>query len=294
MSEPSPDGQISVPRGTGGPVLIFDSGLGGLTVLRHVIDQMPMVNIVYCADNAGFSYANWEEVALVTRIVSLIGELVARFKPCAIVIACNTATTIALEALRTAFSDDGPGIPIVGTVPAIKVAAKVSQSRMFSVLATPGTVRRDYTKALIAVFAGTCDVTLVGVDKLSAIAEAKMFGQLVDIPNLYRLIKPAFVEKDGRRTDTIVLGCTHYPLIKDELVLASPWPVRFIDPAPAIARRLQDVLGGRMSQPAGEKSRQFVFTSAENSRKELKFLDDYGFEGASVFEFSGQDIWRKT
>ncbi len=269
-----------------GPVLIFDSGFGGLTVYRHVVDQMPGVDVLYCADNAAFPYGGWEEAALAARNVALVGGLIEKFSPCAILIACNTATTISIDALRDAYSDAGPGIPVVGTVPAIKVAAETSRSRLFSVLATPATVHRDYTKALIAAFAGDCDVNLVGVEQLAAIAEERMRGTAVDLERLSEIIAPAFIEKAGRRTDTIVLGCTHYPLIEAEMIAASPWPVRFIDPAPAIARRLREVKGNVAVDPNGSGRREIVFTALVNKEATQPILDSFGFERQIIFEFS--------
>ncbi len=268
-----------------GPVVVFDSGFGGLTVYRHVVDQMPGTDLVYCADNEGFPYGDWEEAALVARIVTLVGRLIDKFRPSAVLIACNTATTISIGALRAAYNDAGPGVPIVGTVPAIKVAAETSESRLFSVLATPATVHRDYTRALIAAFAGDCDVTLVGVKELAAIAEDRMRGSVVDVAQLSGLIAPAFIEKAGRRTDTIVLGCTHYPLIETELVSASRWPVRFIDPAPAVARRLRDVLGDVAAHPDTPARREIVFTAHVNKQAPQPVLDAYGFEQQTTFEF---------
>jgi glutamate racemase len=268
-----------------GAILVFDSGFGGLTVYSHVADQMPGADMIYCADNAGFPYGDWEEGPLVVRIVALVGRFIDKFNPSAILIACNTATTISIDALRAAYSDAGTGIPIVGTVPAIKVAAEISESRMFSVLATPATVHRDYTRALIAVFAGDCDVTLVGVDQLAAIAEERMRGCAVDVAQLSKLISPAFVEKAGQRTDTVVLGCTHYPLIEAELIAASPWPVRFIDPAPAIARRLHDVLGDVKVDPGDAGRREIVFTAPVDNQAVQPVLDSYGFALQMIFEF---------
>ncbi|MBZ0216319.1 MAG: glutamate racemase [Fimbriimonadaceae bacterium] len=268
-----------------GPILVFDSGLGGLTVLRQITARMPGTRVVYCADNGGFPYGNWDESALVARIVRLMDVLVERVRPAGLVIACNTATTIALEALRAAFTETGPRIPVVGTVPAIKVAAKESKSRVFSVLATPGTVKRDYTKALMAVFAGDCDVTLVGVEQLAAIAERKMWGDTVDLDVLAKLIAPAFKEVGGRRTDTIVLGCTHYPLIEHELALAAPWPVRFIDPAPAIARRVVDVMAGENCELGTEKSCEIIFTADGVDISRMPDHEIYGFNTQTILSF---------
>ena len=261
-----------------GPVLIFDSGLGGLTVFRHVFKEMPDDHLVYFVDNDGFPYGDREEEALVDRLVALIGKIIEDIHPRAIVIACNTATTIAIDALRAAYTQQEPWVPIVGTVPAIRVAAKVSESRMFSVLATPGTVHRDYTKALIDDFAGDCDVALVGVDQLAAIAEAKMYGREIDIAQLSVLIRTAYLEKAGKRTDTIVLGCTHYPLIETELEEAGPWPVHFIDPAPAIARRLRVVLEENNLEQGQKRACEIIFTKQIDAYAGLAILNEFDFK----------------
>lgn len=220
-------------------VLLFDSGMGGLTVARAVRHELPFAHLVYSADNAAFPYGAWEERALVRRILTVMGELIERVEPDIVVIACNTASTIALSQLRETF-----GLPFVGTVPAIKPAAAQSKSHIIGVLATPGTVRREYTHALIHDFASHCHVTLHGAPKLAEIAERKLKGVPVDLDELTAEIAPVFVEEGPKRTDIVVLGCTHYPLLADEMAKVEPWVVRYIDPAPAIARRVADVLKG--------------------------------------------------
>jgi glutamate racemase len=133
-------------------------------------------------------------------------------------------------------------VPFVGTVPAIKPAAAQTKSGIVGVLATPGTVRREYTQTLIHDFASHCRVMLHGAPRLAEIAELKLKGVPVDLGELEAEIAPVFVGEDGRRTDVVVLGCTHYPLLTDEMAKVEPWVVRYIDPAPAIARRVADVL----------------------------------------------------
>lgn len=218
-------------------ILVFDSGVGGLTVLREIRAALPQASFVYVADNAAFPYGAWDEAALADHVIALFGDLVRDHQPDLCVIACNTASTLVLPGLRAAFA-----LPFVGTVPAIKPAVAASRSRMISVLGTPGTVARDYTKGLIKDFAGDCQVMLVGAAGLAAEAEARFSGGAADAQNIAAEIAPAFVEKDGRRTDTVVLACTHYPLLTDELRAAAPWEVDWIDPAPAIARRVVQVL----------------------------------------------------
>jgi glutamate racemase len=228
-------------------ILLFDSGMGGLTVARSVRHELPFAHLVYAADNAAFPYGAWEERALVSRILAVMDRLIARVEPDIVVIACNTASTIALSALREAFD-----VPFVGTVPAIKPAAAQTKSGIIGVLATPGTVRREYTQALIHDFAAHCKVMLHGAPKLAEMAERKLKGVPADLDELKAEIMPVFAEEGGRRTDIVVLGCTHYPLLADEMAKVEPWVVRFIDPAPAIARRVADVLKDR---PRSEASK---------------------------------------
>ncbi|MDF2619455.1 MAG: glutamate racemase [Xanthobacteraceae bacterium] len=224
-------------------ILVFDSGLGGLSVFRELARARPDARFVYAADDAGFPYGARSEEDLVARVVGVMDALIARLAPDAVVIACNTASTLVLPVLRARYS-----IPFVGTVPAIKPACEGSLTKQVSVLATPGTVKRDYTQALIRDFAGACRVTLVGSTRLAGLAEAVMAGEAVADEEFAAEVAPAFVRegkiRDGKsRTDTVVLACTHYPLVLDRLQKVAPWPVRWVDPAPAIARRLSSLIG---------------------------------------------------
>ena len=219
-------------------ILVFDSGLGGLTVFREVVKARSDANYVYVADDAFFPYGRHGEGPLVGRVVPLMEDLIAAHAPDLVVIACNTASTLVLPHLRARFT-----VPFVGTVPAIKPACSASRSRLVSVLGTEATVRREYTRALIRDFGQGCDVTLVGSAHFAALAEAALHAAPVDDDAIAREIAPCFVERDGRRTDTVVLACTHYPLLLDRMVRLAPWPVDWIDPAPAIARRVTDLVG---------------------------------------------------
>jgi glutamate racemase len=220
-------------------ILVFDSGLGGLTVFREVVKARPDASFVYVADDACFPYARHGETELVGRVVPLMADLIATHAPDLVVIACNTASTLVLPELRTHFT-----VPFVGTVPAVKPACLASRSRLVSVLGTEATVRREYTRALIRDFGQGCDVRLVGAAHLAAIAEAALRDEAVEDDAIAREIAPCFVTAtDGRRTDTVVLACTHYPLLLDWLERLAPWPVAWIDPAPAIARRMTDLIG---------------------------------------------------
>jgi glutamate racemase len=253
--------------------LIFDSGLGGLSVLAEIRRLRLDVEIAYAADDAAFPYGRLSEGTLVARVETVMARLIRETEPDIVVIACSTASTLALPTLRAAH----PRLPFIGTVPAIKPAAAASRSGLISVLATRGTVARDYTRALVRDHAADCEVTLVGSSLLALIAERVMRGEAVEDAEIAREIKPCFVERAGRRTDHVVLACTHFPLIVERLERLSPWPVAFIDPAPAIARRLDALLGA--ARPGARTSREgaAIFTSGEGPPPELqKTLRRYG------------------
>ncbi|TNC10251.1 glutamate racemase [Methylobacterium terricola] len=220
-------------------VLVFDSGLGGLTVLAEVRRARPDARVVYAADDAAFPYGGLAEPVLVERVLAVMQRLIALHAPDLVVVACNTASTLVLPALRRRFD-----IPFVGTVPPIKPAAAATRSGLVSVLATPGTVRRDYTRDLVETYAAGCAVTLVGATGLASLTEAALSGLPVSDADLWAEIGPCFVEGAAGRTDVVVLACTHYPLLLARYQAIAPWPVTWIDPAPAIARRMTQLIGG--------------------------------------------------
>ncbi|WP_441237101.1 glutamate racemase [Bradyrhizobium sp. 930_D9_N1_4] len=237
-------------------ILVFDSGLGGLTVLREVVAARSDAHYVYVADDAFFPYGHHSEDEIIARVVPLMGELIGTHDPDLVVIACNTASTLVLSHLRAAYS-----LPFVGTVPAIKPACAQSKTRRVSVLGTKGTVKREYTKALIRDYAQGCEVTLVGSPDLASLAERELGGHEISDGDILAELAPCFVGEDPTsRTDTVVLACTHYPLLLDRMKKLAPWPVEWIDPAPAIARRVSDLLGARTGGIAQSGAEMF-FTS---------------------------------
>lgn len=239
-------------------ILVFDSGLGGLTVLREIVRARPDAHYVYVADDAFFPYGHHSEEQIIARVVPLIGELIASHAPDLVVIACNTASTLVMSHLREAYQ-----VPFVGTVPAIKPACASSKTKRVSVLGTKGTVKREYTKRLIEDFAQGCEVTLVGSAELASLAESALSGNDVSDRDIAAELVPCFVGSgvsDPARTDTVVLACTHYPLLLDRLVQIAPWPVDWIDPAPAIARRASDLLGPA-NGPFDQAGAEMIFTS---------------------------------
>jgi glutamate racemase len=257
-------------------LLVFDSGLGGLTVHKALRDTLPQAETVYIADDAAFPYGDLADHALIERVCAVMGHLIPALHPDLVVIACNTASTLVLPDLRSRF-----GMPFVGTVPAIKPAAEASLSRCIAILATPATVKRDYTQGLIREFAGDCDVILHAPAQLAMRAEKVFEGGLVSDHDLRADIAPCFVEADGRRTDTVVLGCTHYPLLLERFRAVAPWSVNWIDPAPAIARRAEALLASRQfmgERDAMQHSHLFINTGADDLYGRMRGpLANYGF-----------------
>jgi len=235
------------------PILFFDSGVGGLSVLEPTLKLLPNAPVVYCADSAGFPYGKKSDAELASRIPALLGRLVERYHPRLAVIACNTASTIALEHVRFALD-----LPVVGTVPAIKPAAEISKSRVIGVLGTEATVRQPYVDDLAAKFAADCTIIRHGSPELVELAEAKLAGEEINLDAIRKAAQPMF-DADGR-IDTVVLACTHFPLLQDELRAAFP-DVNYIDGGPGIARRIA-YLTREQPWPASPSVGTVVFTGA--------------------------------
>ena len=234
---------------------------------------MPQRRYVYVADDAGFPYGGWEEGPLQERMIKVFGDLIERYNPEAIVIACNTATTLGIHVLRETY----PDTTFVGTVPAIKPAAERTRSGLVSVLATPGTVQRQYTRELIEQYALKCEVNLVGSADLAALAETYIRGGFVDEQAVEHEILPCFVEKDDRRTDIIVLACTHYTFLANRMRKMAPWPVDWIDTAEAIARRAYSLMGGDVDTDREKQHRDIAyFTSNDIDAKTRNLLLGFG------------------
>ena len=215
---------------TAAPLLFFDSGVGGLSVLGPARALLPNAPIVYAADSAGFPYGKRSEEELAERVPALLARLAERFDPRLIVIACNTASTIALDHARAALD-----IPIVGTVPAIKPAAEMSKSRVIGVLGTQATVRQPYVDDLAARFAADCTIVRHGSPELVELAEAKLAGVSVPVQDVHAAVFP--MVDAGPDMDVMVLACTHFPLLAEEIATAYPAIVQ-VDGAAGIARRI--------------------------------------------------------
>ena len=223
------------------PILVFDSGVGGLSVLGPIRARLPFAPMVYVADNGGFPYGGKSEMEVATRVCALLGRLTERVKPRLIVIACNTASTIALAHVRAALE-----VPIVGTVPAIKPAAMMTRTKAIGVLGTVATVRQPYVDRLTDAFAQDCLVLRHGSERLAEMAEAKLRGRPPPPADYAAELAGLLDQPGGERIDTIVLACTHFPLVREELAAAAGRPMQFVDGADGIARRTAHLLEGIM------------------------------------------------
>lgn len=215
------------------PILFFDSGVGGLSILAPARALIPTAPVIYAADSAGFPYGTKSEAEIAARVPALLGRLVERYRPRLAVIACNTASTIALQHVRAALD-----IPVVGTVPAIKPAALASKTRVFGVLGTAATVRQPYVDRLAAEHGADCIMLRHGSAALVELAEAKLRGEPLD-PAIARTALAGLTEQPGGdRMDVVALACTHFPLVEAELAAAAPRPLTFVHGGDGIARRI--------------------------------------------------------
>lgn len=222
------------------PLLLFDSGVGGLSVLAQVRALLPQAPVIYVADNAGLPYGTKTEAQIAARVSGLLGRLTERLRPRLVCIACNTASTIALASVREVLE-----VPIVGTVPAIKPAAALTRSGVIGLLGTQATIRQGYVDRLEAEFAADKRLLRHGAPELVAAAEARLRGQDVDPAVFDRAAQALREQPDGARIDTVVLACTHFPLIEADLGRAFGPGVSFIDGSAGIARRIATLTQGQ-------------------------------------------------
>ena len=263
-----------------GPILIFDSGVGGLSVAQALRHVYPQAAFCYACDNAWLPYGVRNDAELTERIVSVCLAAVAACRPCVLVVACNTASTLALEQLRAALV-----IPVVGTVPAIKPAAGISRTRHIALLATSATVRRPYTQQLIDSFANDCQITRVAADALVVEAERWLGGQVPDHARLNAILSPLWQAANATQPmDTVVLGCTHFPLMLPWLETLSPVALNWVDSGAAIARRVGQVCKSLHTNAVDNRS----FTTAPGLALQTG-LANYGFKTPQLLTLNTRD-----
>ena len=215
------------------PILLFDSGVGGLTVLAEMRKLLPQAPVIYAADIAGLPYGAKTEAEVAARVCGLLGRMSERWQPRLICIACNTASTIALSMVRDVLE-----VPIVGTVPAIKPAAARTRTGVIGVLGTQATVRQSYVDRLEAQFADGKTLIRHGANGLVALAEAKLRGESISSDAVRQELQGLLAHDGSSNIDTLVLACTHFPLLRDELRTVLGEDVDFVDGAAGIARRI--------------------------------------------------------
>ncbi|WP_428944488.1 glutamate racemase [Pantoea sp. FN060301] len=228
--EESTTSAAAIPSDAHPTILVFDSGVGGLSVYDEIRQLLPDLHYLYAFDNVAFPYGEKTEEFIVERVLAIVEAVSRRYPLALVVIACNSASTVTLPALRERFD-----FPVVGVVPAIKPAARLTRNGIVGLLATRGTVKRSYTHELVARFASECKTEMLGSAELVELAEAKLQGQPVSLEDIRRILQPWLRMKEP--PDTVVLGCTHFPLLNEELQQVLPEGTRLIDSGAAIARR---------------------------------------------------------
>jgi len=250
-------------------ILAADSGLGGLTIVAEIRRALPLARLAYLCDNAFFPYGTRPDAELLAHFLGVMNRAIERVQPDLIVTACNTISTICLPQLRAATS-----IPVVGVVPAVKPAAQRSRRKVIGVLATPATIDRPYTRDLIQRYAADCTVLRIGSAELVETAEAKLLGRIVDREQVRRILAPFFERPADEQPDIVVLACTHFPLLREELQAAGPADVSWIDSGAAVARRVVEVLPSPGGNGIGA---DLALTSAVCNAAMRSALAQFGF-----------------
>ncbi|EDJ6154274.1 glutamate racemase [Salmonella enterica] len=259
----------SEPRPT---VLVFDSGVGGLSVYDEIRRLLLDLHYIYTFDNVAFPYGEKSETFIVERVVEIVTAVQQRYPLSLAVIACNTASTVSLPALREKFA-----FPVVGVVPAIKPAARLTANGVVGLLATRATVKRPYTHELIARFANECQIAMLGSAELVELAEAKLHGDSVSLEELRRILRPWL--RMPEPPDTVVLGCTHFPLLRDELLQVLPEGTRLVDSGAAIARRTAWLLEHEAPDAKSTDANiAYCMAMTPGAEQLLPVLQRYGFE----------------
>ncbi|PHM47271.1 glutamate racemase [Xenorhabdus miraniensis] len=253
-------------------ILVFDSGVGGLSVYQEIRQLLPDLHYIYAFDNEAFPYGEKTAELIIDRVVQVVDVIQRKHPLAVVVIACNTASTVSLPALRERFP-----FPVVGVVPAIKPAAKLSCNRVVGLLATRATVNRDYTKELITRFATDCQVYSIGSSELVELAERKLHGKDIPLKELEKILKPWMKMKEP--PDTVILGCTHFPLIAEELSQVLPDGTRLVDSGAAIARRTAWLVKNRDDLFLTTMDNLAYCTKMEPNSEALRpVLREYGFQ----------------
>jgi glutamate racemase len=259
------------------PILIFDSGVGGLTVYDALRARLPQAPVIYAADLAGLPYGNKSEVQIATRVAGLLGRMAERYQPRLACIACNTASTIALGMVRDVLE-----IPIVGTVPAIKPAAALTRTGIIGLIGTEATIRQAYVDRLEAEFANGTKLLRIAAPDFVGLAEAKLRGEVISLAPIRAIRERLLALAGGQPIDTLVLACTHFPLLAEEMHEVFGKEIQLVDGADGIARRIVDLLEGQVLESHGP-NRFIVTGQLEQAAGLEEALTARGFDRAEPF-----------
>lgn len=259
------------------PILLFDSGIGGLTVYDALRRSVPDAPVIYAADFAGLPYGSKTEAQVAARVAGLLGRMSERYAPRLVCIACNTASTIALGNVRDVLE-----VPIVGTVPAIKPAASLTQTGVIGLIGTQATIRQRYVDDLERDFASGKRLLRVAAPGFVGEAEAKLRGRPVDMAVIERTADDLRAMAGGSDIDTIVMACTHFPLLAEELQEVFKERVALVDGNDGIARRIVHLIAGQPIAKSGPD--RFVVTGPINAAQGLEqALESRGMTAAEAF-----------
>lgn len=251
--------------------LVFDSGVGGLSVYQEMRQLLPHLHYIYAFDNVAFPYGEKSEEFIVERVLEIVSAVQKHHPLAIVIIACNTASTVSLPALRERFA-----FPVVGVVPAVKPAARLTANGVVGLLATRGTVQRAYTRELIERFATDCKIELLGSSELVELAEAKLHGEIVPLETLKKILQPWLNMREP--PDTVVLGCTHFPLLSEELLQVLPEGTRLVDSGAAVARRAAWLISTQQNLVSSkEENVAYCMALNENTDDLVPVLKGYGF-----------------
>lgn len=266
------------------PVGIFDSGVGGLSVWREIVRQLPNESTIYVADQARLPYGPRAAEEVRRFAEAITRELLERGCK-AIVVACNTASAAALQALRERHRD----VPFVGMEPAVKPAALHSKSRVVGVMATPGTLQGRLFADVVERFASGVKVIR---QPCAGLVEQIERSEL-DTPATEALLREWLGPLRETGADTIVLACTHYPFVLPLIRRIVGDAVQVIDPAPAVARQLARVLEahGSLAEPDATPVHQFLTTgepaALQRALRQLVAID------AKVDFLKADPLWER-
>ncbi|ACI49857.1 glutamate racemase [Gluconacetobacter diazotrophicus PA1 5] len=266
-------------------ILAFDSGIGGFGIVRALRTRLPGVSLDYLADNAVYPYGEQPDTDLIRRIVALIGQAIDALDPDLVVIACNTASTLALPALRERYA-----LPFVGCVPPIKWAAELSRTRTIGLLATRATVRRPYLGDLQRRYAPDCTLLAHGARGLADLAECAFRGHAIATDAIDRELDALFGQPGGAAIDVVGIGCTHYTFLMDRLRAASPPGTIWLDPAEAVARQAATVLGPLGTAAPARPARAFFTAAPAEPERLAAAIAPLGYGAPVLFENVAQGL----